>query len=97
MGRKEADLRIGMQNPAWRDVLTGEAIEARPVEPVSLTSAQQGMPPERMCAQGNASYNPIVANTDEPSRAKNRRVDVVVLYPPQVDSVPSPVTPPSFP
>jgi chemotaxis protein MotB len=59
--------------------------------------AQQGMPPERMCAQGNASYNPIVANTDEPSRAKNRRVDVVVLYPPQVDSVPSPVTPPSFP
>ena len=34
-----------MQNPAGRDVLTGEAIEARPVEPVTLTSAQQGMPP----------------------------------------------------
>jgi hypothetical protein len=27
------------------DVLTGEVIESRPVEPVSLTSAQQGMPP----------------------------------------------------
>ncbi len=34
-----------MQNPAWRDVLTGEAIETGPVEPVPLTSAQQGMPP----------------------------------------------------
>ena len=34
-----------MQNPAWRYVLTGEAIEARPVEPVSLTSSQQSMPP----------------------------------------------------
>ena len=34
-----------MQNPAWRDVLTGEAIETGPVEPVPLTSTQQGMPP----------------------------------------------------
>ena len=34
-----------MQNPAWRDVLTGEAIESGPVEPVPLTSSQQSMPP----------------------------------------------------
>jgi hypothetical protein len=34
-----------MQNPAWRDVLTGEAIEPGPVEPVPLTSPEQGMPP----------------------------------------------------
>jgi hypothetical protein len=34
-----------MQNPAWRDVLTGEASEPGPVEPVPLTSPQQGMPP----------------------------------------------------
>ena len=34
-----------MQNPAWRDVLAGEAMEARPVEPVPLTSPQQGVPP----------------------------------------------------
>lgn len=34
-----------MQNPAWRNVLAGQAIEARPVEPVSLAPAQQGMPP----------------------------------------------------
>jgi hypothetical protein len=35
-----------MQNPAGRDVLTGEAIETRPVEPVPLASVQQGMPPD---------------------------------------------------
>ena len=34
-----------MQNPAWRDVLTSEAIESGPVEPVPLASSQQGMPP----------------------------------------------------
>ena len=34
-----------MQHPAWRDVLAGEAIETRPVEPVTLAPAQQGMPP----------------------------------------------------
>ena len=34
-----------MQNPAWRDVLTGEAIEAGPVEPIPLTPSQQCMPP----------------------------------------------------
>jgi hypothetical protein len=34
-----------MQDPAWRDVLAGEAIETGPVEPVPLTSSQQGVPP----------------------------------------------------
>jgi hypothetical protein len=41
----EALLRIGMQNPACRDVLAGKAIEPRSVERVSLTSAQQSVPP----------------------------------------------------
>ena len=34
-----------MQNPAWRDVLTSETIEAGPVEPVPLAAAHQGVPP----------------------------------------------------
>lgn len=65
---------------------------------------QQGMPPDRLSAQGNAQYNPIVPNTDDASRAKNRRVDIVVIYPPADDSTPpaddsaaSPVAAPSFP
>ena len=57
----------------------------------------QGMPPERLSALGTASYNPIVADPDEASRVKNRRVDIVVLYPPTGSSAPSPVAGPSFP
>ena len=34
-----------MQNPTGRDVLAGQPIETRLVEPVSLTSAQQSVPP----------------------------------------------------
>lgn len=33
-----------MQNPEWRHVLAGKAIEASLVEPVSLTSAQRSLP-----------------------------------------------------
>ena len=40
-----------------------------------------GMDPARLSAQGNAQYNPITPNVDDASRAKNRRVDIVVLYP----------------
>ena len=65
---------------------------------------QQGMPPARLCAQGNAQYNPIVPNTDDASRAKNRRVDIVVIYPPADDSTSpvddsttGPIALPSFP
>jgi chemotaxis protein MotB len=40
-----------------------------------------GVPPERLSALGYAQYNPIEPNTDDASRAKNRRVDIVVVYP----------------
>lgn len=59
-----------------------------------------GVDPSRLSAVGNAQYNPIVPNTDDASRAKNRRVDIVVLYP--ADSTVSmptlpPIAEPSFP
>jgi chemotaxis protein MotB len=57
---------------------------------------EQGIAPSRLSAQGNASYNPIVPDADEASRTKNRRVDIVVLYPPQDSSMPSPMALPSF-
>ena len=64
---------------------------------VLQSMVKQGMPPERLSAQGNASFNPIVPDTDEPSRVKNRRVDIVVLYPPQESSgLGSPMALPSF-
>jgi chemotaxis protein MotB len=60
----------------------------------------QGVAPNRLSALGNAQYNPIVANTDDASRAKNRRVDIVVIYPgdsttPVATS--APIAEPSFP
>jgi chemotaxis protein MotB len=42
---------------------------------------QQGMPAGRLAAQGNAQYDPVGPNTSDAARAKNRRVDIVVLYP----------------
>jgi chemotaxis protein MotB len=55
-----------------------------------------GVDPSRLSAAGYAQYNPLAANTDEASRAKNRRVDIVVLYP--ADSVVATPAPfPSFP
>ena len=57
-----------------------------------------GMQPERLSAQGNAQYNPITPNVDDASRAKNRRVDIVVLYPTDASSsAASPMALPSFP
>jgi chemotaxis protein MotB len=56
-----------------------------------------GMAPDRLAAQGNAQYNPIVPNTDDASRTRNRRVDIVVLYPPTDSSAASPIALPSFP
>jgi chemotaxis protein MotB len=60
----------------------------------------QGMAPERLAAQGNAQYDPVVPNTDDASRARNRRVDIVVIYPAdQPGAGPSslPFAGPSFP
>jgi chemotaxis protein MotB len=57
---------------------------------------QFGISPDRLSASGYAQYNPIVPNTDDASRAKNRRVDVVILYPQGSGSTPSPSVQPSF-
>lgn len=37
------------------------------------------LPPERLSAAGYGEYKPLVANTSPANRAKNRRVDIVVL------------------
>ena len=54
------------------------------------------MDPSRLSAQGNAQYNPVTPNVDDASRAKNRRVDIVVLYPPDSSATPSPMALPSL-
>jgi chemotaxis protein MotB len=60
----------------------------------------EGLPPQRLAAQGNAQYDPVVPNADDASRARNRRVDIVVLYPGNDmtgATATSPISLPSFP
>jgi chemotaxis protein MotB len=37
------------------------------------------LPPDRLSASGYGEYHPLVANTTPENRAKNRRVDIVIL------------------
>ena len=40
---------------------------------------EAGVPPKRLAATGYAEFRPMVPNTSEENRAKNRRVDIVLL------------------
>lgn len=55
-----------------------------------------GVGPARLSAAGYGQYNPLVPNTDAASRAKNRRVDIVVIYPAELMTA-TPNAFPSFP
>ncbi|HEX8941079.1 MAG TPA: flagellar motor protein MotB [Candidatus Limnocylindrales bacterium] len=50
---------------------------------LSVVAALQddGIAPGRLGAAGYGQYKPVVPNTDDVSRARNRRVDVLILYP----------------
>jgi chemotaxis protein MotB len=52
-----------------------------------------GVSPDRLAAAGYGQFKPIVANTDDASRARNRRVDVLILYPNESTPQPSPTNP----
>jgi chemotaxis protein MotB len=52
--------------------------------------------PSRLSALGNAQYDPITPNVDDASRAKNRRVDIVVIYPTESSASATPMAMPSF-
>jgi chemotaxis protein MotB len=66
---------------------------------LAVLKAMVGMTidPSRLSALGNAQYDPITPNVDDASRAKNRRVDIVVIYPPESSSSSAaPMALPSF-
>ncbi len=65
-----------------------------------------GVASSRLAAAGYAENKPVVPNSDEASRARNRRVDILVLYdasalpgaaPASLEPVPSPIGPDAFP
>lgn len=56
-----------------------------------------GIAPERLSVEGDGEYRPLYANDTEEHRAANRRVDILILYPPATETVPpvvgTPITP----
>jgi chemotaxis protein MotB len=48
-----------------------------------------GLTPSRLSAAGYGQYRPLVPNTDAVARARNRRVDILILYPPAGQPAPS--------
>jgi len=52
---------------------------ARATEVVRYLIQQHGIPPERIAAIGYGEYRPIAPNDTELGRAKNRRVEIVIL------------------
>ncbi len=56
-----------------------ELSTARATNVVRFMISQVGIPAERLSAAGYGEFRPLVPNTSESNRAKNRRVDIVVL------------------
>jgi chemotaxis protein MotB len=56
-----------------------ELSTARATNIARLFLQMKAIPPERMSAAGYAEYHPVAGNDSEQGRAKNRRVDLVVL------------------
>jgi chemotaxis protein MotB len=52
---------------------------ARAANVVRLLTSGTSIPPERMIAVGYGEYRPIADNSTEDGRAKNRRIDIIVL------------------
>ncbi|MDR2905342.1 MAG: flagellar motor protein MotB [Helicobacteraceae bacterium] len=67
------DLETEAGNPEFRDKWTLST--ARAVSVVKELIAD-GMPPEKLAAEGLASYKPIATNATEEGRARNRRVEI---------------------
>jgi chemotaxis protein MotB len=58
-----------------------ELSTARASDLVKLFILKYGFDPERLSAAGYAEFHPVAANDTEEGRARNRRVDIVILNP----------------
>ncbi|CAH2214016.1 flagellar motor protein MotB [Tepidibacter aestuarii] len=52
---------------------------ARASNVVRFLVEETGINPERISASGYSEYHPVVANTSDKNKAKNRRVDILIL------------------
>jgi chemotaxis protein MotB len=58
-----------------------ELSTARATSVIAYLITKFGLPPEQLSAAGYAEYHPVATNRTEEGRAKNRRIDIVVLDP----------------
>jgi len=58
-----------------------ELSAARAVVIVRYLSEEAGIAPERLMAAGQAEYHPLFPNDTREHRARNRRAEIVVIYP----------------
>jgi chemotaxis protein MotB len=58
-----------------------ELSTARATELVKLFIARYKLDASRLSAAGFAQYHPVALNDTEENRARNRRVDIVILNP----------------
>ncbi|WP_028273852.1 OmpA family protein [Atopococcus tabaci] len=52
----------------------------RAVSVVRYLTEEKGIDPARLSAKGHGEHNPIVSNNSSENRAKNRRVNIVLVY-----------------
>jgi chemotaxis protein MotB len=70
---------VPIHNAAFRS--NWELSTARAAATLDLFITQYGFPPERLSTAGYAEFHPVASNDTPDGRAKNRRVDIVVLNP----------------
>lgn len=68
-----------------------ELSTARASELIKLFVERYHFDPARLAAAGYGEYHPVASNDTTDGRAKNRRVDVVILNPPRVEFAEQPV------
>jgi chemotaxis protein MotB len=70
-----------------------ELSTARAADLVKLLITQYHFDPYRLSASGYAEFHPVSPNNTPEGRARNRRVDVVILNPPQPERVTPDISP----
>ncbi len=64
-----------------------ELSAARAVVIVRYLSEEAGIAPERLTAAGQAQYHPLFPNDTREHRARNRRAEIVVIYPIEQENI----------
>jgi chemotaxis protein MotB len=62
-----------------------ELSTARASDLINVFIGRYGFSPRRLSAAGYAEFHPVASNDSPEGRARNRRVDIVILNPPLVD------------